>query len=160
MWANLLWACTGCNRAKIDRFQLDAVGQPLFIDPTAEDPWAFLYFEPRTGSITARFNPESNAPDVRGEYTVRMLGLNHEAVTEGRSATRRNLERAVNAFLNAVQAGTPVGTAAEDLRASIRDNADHGLSVWYFQRDGAHESPFRDLQEAHPNVWLALQDVL
>ena len=160
VWANLLWVCGSCNRAKSDRFQVGGDGRPLLIDPTEEDPWHFLYFEPRTGNITAKFDAVINAPDLRGEHTVQLLALNHEAVTEGRQATRRNLEAAVRAFLAAMAAGGLVGSATEYLKISVIDNADHGLSVWYFQRDGADEQPFRDLREMYQAVWLEIQTVV
>jgi len=38
VWENMLLACSGCNRRKGDRFDLDGAGRPLLIDPTAEDP--------------------------------------------------------------------------------------------------------------------------
>lgn len=38
LWPNLLLCCTECGRLKGDRFPL-AEGQPLLIDPTAEEPW-------------------------------------------------------------------------------------------------------------------------
>jgi hypothetical protein len=59
-----------------------------------------------------------------------------------------------------VEAGHPVEGAADDLRASVIDNADHGLSVWYFQRDGTENHPFKDLQEAYEAVRLEIRDAL
>ena len=51
MWLNLLLCCTECGRFKGDRFPL-AEDQPLLIDPTAEDPWLYLDFDPVTALLT------------------------------------------------------------------------------------------------------------
>jgi uncharacterized protein (TIGR02646 family) len=37
-WLNHLLACSTCNRRKLARFPVDAVGSPLLVDPTAEEP--------------------------------------------------------------------------------------------------------------------------
>jgi 5-methylcytosine-specific restriction endonuclease McrA len=58
-WLNHLLACATCNsQAKGDAFPADAHGQPLLIDPTAEDPFDHLRlslpfgrYEPLTGSV-------------------------------------------------------------------------------------------------------------
>ncbi len=66
VWTNLLWTCGGCNRTKGDRFELDRDGQPLLVDPTAEDPWDFLFFDADTGIVTARFRTDTRASDPKG----------------------------------------------------------------------------------------------
>jgi uncharacterized protein (TIGR02646 family) len=45
VWPNLLLSCAECGRFKGDSFPLSN-GQPLLIDPTAEDPWLHLDFDP------------------------------------------------------------------------------------------------------------------
>jgi uncharacterized protein (TIGR02646 family) len=84
-WLNLLLICGGCNRCKGHRFEIDPSGQPLLIDPTAEDPWDFLYFDPLTGEITARWDGATGNENPRGIYTLHVLApLRYQAVTEGR----------------------------------------------------------------------------
>jgi len=153
-WKNLLWICTGCNRLKGDRFLCDSQSQPLLIDPSMEDPWDFLFFDSQTGNITAKYDPLSSRPDPKGAYTVdpATLPLNVEAVTEGRQRTRRNLVRAISAFLS--RATTETGPQLEvELVEAIRDNDDYGLVHWYFQRDGSGEEPFRTFRNTHASVW-------
>lgn len=106
-WDNLLWICTGCNRQKGNRLDLDSQRRPLLIDPTAEDPWGFLYFDPLTGNVTAKYDSANGVPNRKGAYTVdpTVLPLNIEAVTEGRQRTHRNLVRAVNNFLTRMASG-------------------------------------------------------
>ena len=153
LWDNLLWACAGCNRAKGNRFDLDAAGSPMLIDPTAEDPWDFLFFDTHTGIIKAKCNPDTGQFSAKGKYTTDsgVLPMNIEAVTEGRQRTARNLRRAVATFLD--KAPTDLGIATSELLQVLRDNDDYGLIAWYFLREGSQEEPFRRLKEAYPDVW-------
>ena len=48
-WPNLFLCCTECGRFKGDDFPLEN-GSPLLVDPTADDPWQFLDFDPATGN--------------------------------------------------------------------------------------------------------------
>jgi uncharacterized protein (TIGR02646 family) len=161
-WDNLLWICTGCNRLKGDRFRLDRRHRPLLIDPTAEDPWDFLYFDASTGNITAKYDPSTGRQNPKGAHTVdpTVLPLNIEAVTEGRQRTRRNLVRAVNTFIKGMAAGIDLPALEAELLEAVRDNDDYGLAHWYFQRDGREQEPFKSLQNAHPAVWCRLAQSL
>jgi hypothetical protein len=47
-WPNLLLCRTECERLKGDRFPLQH-GSPLLVDPTQEDPWQHIDFDPGTG---------------------------------------------------------------------------------------------------------------
>jgi uncharacterized protein (TIGR02646 family) len=49
-WLNLLLCCTECGRFKGQVFPLEN-GSPVLVDPTADDPWQFLDFDPATGNI-------------------------------------------------------------------------------------------------------------
>ncbi len=154
-WDNMLWICAGCNRKKGDRFPLDRHRRPLLIDPTAEDPWDFLYFDGHTGNITARYDPTNGRPHPKGVHTVdpANLPLNIEAVTEGRLRTRRNLVRAVNSFLTHMPTNANPGALEADVLEAVRDNDDYGLAYWYFHRDGGTEEPFQALRASYPGVW-------
>lgn len=154
-WDNLLWICAGCNRHKGDWFHLDKRRRPLLIDPTAEDPWDFLYFDAWTGNITAKYDPSTGHANRKGAHTVdpAILPLNIEVVTEGRQRTRRNLVRAVNTFLARIATGAPLPTLEAELLEGIRDNDDYGLVFWYFRRDGGAEDPFQTLRNSYPIVW-------
>ena len=62
-WTNLLLCCTHCGRLKGDQFPL-AGRSALLVDPTKENPWDSLDFDPTTGNISARFNATLNAWSV------------------------------------------------------------------------------------------------
>ncbi|MBZ4413732.1 hypothetical protein VZQ01_27130 [Myxococcus faecalis] len=76
-WLNFLLACSYCNsNAKRSQFPLDANGAPLLIDPTAEDPAAYLQFVPETGSFV------SSTP--KGEKSIEVFGLDRQTLEQGR----------------------------------------------------------------------------
>jgi uncharacterized protein (TIGR02646 family) len=160
VWLNLLWSCTACNRYKLDKFALDEHGRPLLIDPTAEDPWDFLFYDRQTDNITARYDPARRDFNPRGTFTVEALAaLTYEAVTDGRRRARRHLESAIKLFLNKAIQGVD-GAARMELLESIRDSDEYGLVQWYFMREGREESPFLDLRREHPSLWEEIVEEL
>lgn len=149
VWLNLLLCCAECGRFKGDRFPL-ADGMPLLVDPTSEDPWQCLDFDPTTGNIVARFDAGQNGYSVKGVETVKLLQLDQrEAMASGYKKTLRRLSRVVEEVLRQVD---PDATA---LIAALSDADDHGLLTWCFHGSGRNEAPFRDLRERHPDVWAA-----
>lgn len=152
VWENLLWICTPCNRLKGDRLEFDGAGRPLLIDPTREEPWTFLYFDSLTDQVTARYDASTETYDPRGAHTSdsAVLSLNVQAVTDGRGATRRNLERAVRSFLGAVTQGIARDEALGELHSALDDNSGYGLLRWYFLFDGQGDEPFSSLKSVFP----------
>jgi uncharacterized protein (TIGR02646 family) len=162
LWPNMLWLCGGCNRKKGNRFDLDAAGAPLLIDPTAEDPWDYLFFEPDTGMIVARVDPQTGTSHPKGEYTTSpaVLPLNIEAVTDGRRRTYRCLCRAVRRFLDVAHNVGDPSAAEVELLEEVRDHDDYGLLRWYFVKDGSQSSPFIELRRNHESAWRRIIDDL
>jgi uncharacterized protein (TIGR02646 family) len=158
VWKNFLLLCQGCQNHKGDRFELDATGLPLLIDPTAEDPWKYLFFDGKTGFITAKFDTAGNE-DPKGKHTTdpKVLPLNIEAITMGRQRTRRNLIRAVRTFTNQITAGNSLTTARDEMIQAVLDNDDYGLAIWYFFKEGSSEEPFKSLRTNCNAVWLNVQ---
>lgn len=149
-WPNLLLCCTECGRLKGDRFPLQH-GVPLLIDPTQENPWQHIDFDPSTGNLTARYEPQADAYSVKGEATVSLLQLDgREALAAGYLKTWRRLVRVAQTFL---ARGEPAGA---DFAQVLREvDEDHGLLGWCFEGTGQREPPFRDLRERAPEVWVA-----
>jgi uncharacterized protein (TIGR02646 family) len=154
VWLNMLWMCSGCNRSKGNRFPCDPSGNTLLIDPTAEDPWDFLFFDPMTGEITARWDRETALEDPKGQTLLAIFSpLRHQAVTEGRRRAFRNLRRAVRSFLD-TRTGTDVSDESlRELIEHIEDTNDYGLASWFFLREGQDEDPFCRLRDEFPGVW-------
>lgn len=149
-WSNMLLCCTECGRFKGDQFPLSD-GRPMLIDPTAEDPWEHLDFDPDTGNLTARFDPRADRWSARGEETVRVLRLDRrEAMAAGYAATFLRLCGVVQAALAPLANGT---TTASVLLAELREADDHGLLPWCLHGPGRNLAPFSELREQFPQVW-------
>lgn len=69
VWRNLLLCCAECGRLKGQQFPLDETNNPLLLDPTSENPWQHLDFDPETGNIVPRFDVEQNAFSRKGDST-------------------------------------------------------------------------------------------
>lgn len=147
LWPNLLLCCAECGRFKGERFPL-AEGQPLLIDPTAEEPWLYLDFDPTTGNVVARFDVDANDWSPKGIKTVEVLQLDRrEALAAGYRRTLRRLSSVVERHLSE---GAP---AAGDLVAALRDADDHGLLGWCFMGTGQNVPPFSALRQQQPDAW-------
>lgn len=93
-WLNLLLCCTECGRFKGECFPVDT-GTPVLIDPTADDPWRYLDFDPDTGNISARFDTDANDWSRRGLKTVEVLQLDRR---EALSRLPENLASSAKPF--------------------------------------------------------------
>lgn len=139
-----------CGRLKGSSFPL-ADGAPLLIDPTAENPWEYVDFDPITGNLTAEFTQEG-VEDPEGRETVKLLRLNRrEALAIGYRRTWRRLSGIVRAHLDRTAVGSQL---VEDLVEAD----DHGLLGWCIYGGGRHEPPFDLLHNQHPEVWRRLAD--
>lgn len=148
-WPNLLLCCTECGRFKGNRFPL-LYGQPALVDPSADDPWQFLDFDPATGVIVARFDLATNAESAKGVETVRLLQLDRrEALNDGYLKTWRRLAATVDATLRQVQPD------ADALVTALEQADDHGLLGWCFTGTGRNVKPFATLRTLHPDLWDA-----
>ena len=148
-WLNLLLCCTTCNRKKGDQFPT-LEGAPLLIDPTVDDPWEHLDFEPESGLIKARYDAQSDQRSPKGLETVRLLALDRREVTIGHSKTFRRLKRTVERALDA-------GGSAPALIAELLEEDDHGLLPWCFGEIGRTVEPFSDLRLQQPDTWMACE---
>ncbi|MBL8896432.1 MAG: hypothetical protein JNM84_02335 [Planctomycetes bacterium] len=147
-WENLLLGCTECGRLKGSKFPLDATGNPLLLDPTADDPWEHLDFDPRTGIISARFDRSLDDYCPRGKETTSILQLDRrEALAIGHKKTYRRLAQIVEEFLTQTQHD------AQALLSSLREADEHGLLPWCFCPRGGEEAPFAALREKLPEVF-------
>jgi uncharacterized protein (TIGR02646 family) len=152
-WLNMLLCCTECGRFKGTSFPIQN-GAPLLIDPTAEDPWQHLDFDPDTGNIIARFDLVANEYSVKGMNTVEVLRLDRrEALSVGYQRTYRRLSDLVRCVLN--------GTAdSEALPAALQGADDHGLLGWCFMGSGSNIEPFKSLREQHLPIWNQCLDAI
>jgi hypothetical protein len=148
-WLNLLLCCTECGRFKGEDFPVEN-GFPLLVDPTADDPWEFLDFDPATGNIVARFEPAANDWTAKGTNTVQVLHLDRrEALAASYQQTHRRLKSLVEAAL------LHPPPNVRSLVGSLRESDDHGLIGWCFHGTGQNVAPFATLRTNHPDVWAS-----
>lgn len=146
-WENLLLCCTHCGRLKGNQFPMTG-RRALLVDPTKENPWDSLDFDPLTGNICARFDVQLNIWSIKGEKTVEVLQLDRrEALSAGYLHTLRRLTDAVK---TALAAGA---VSAVNLAEKLKTEDDHGLLAWCFSDRGKALQPFSELQAQHPSVW-------
>jgi uncharacterized protein (TIGR02646 family) len=146
-WDNMLLCCTHCGRIKGNQFPM-AGRRALLVDPTKENPWDSLDFDPLTGNICARFDVQLNNWSIKGEKTVEVLHLDkREALSKGYLQTLRRLSETIR---SALAAGA---IESANLAEKLKIEDDHGLLGWCFSDRGRTLSPFSELQAQHPGVW-------
>lgn len=96
-WLNHLLACPVCNsHSKGDIFPVDAHGQPLLIDPTAEDPFDHL----RLSLPFGRYEPLTE----KGRTTIEVCRLNRPQLEDGRVQSLSVVSTCVERWATARQA--------------------------------------------------------
>ena len=153
-WLNLLLSCTECGRFKGDRFPVDN-GTAVLLDPTADDPWRHLDFDPDTGNIAARFDTDANDWSQRGMKTVEILQLDRrEALNASYQKTWRRLRIRLEAAIH--EAAPDSGVLAN----ALREADDHGLLGWCITGTGRNVAPLSKFRQEHPDVWNACEQAL
>ena len=146
-WNNLLLCCTECGRIKGSKFPLDG-RRSMLIDPTQEEPWHYLDFDPVTGNMTARFDLQANDFFSKGQHTVSTLQLDRrEALAAGYVHTYQKLCVVINKFLH-----TPT-QATDVLIVELLHEDERGLLGWCFKGAGQNEAPFLQLKTQHSVMW-------
>jgi uncharacterized protein (TIGR02646 family) len=115
-WSNYLWACSRCNsNDKRDRFPLAPNGDPMVLDPTADDPLDHLAFSPHNGHYVALTD--------RGRASIDVFRLNDDGVARqlarGRVAALASFRAHLAAYDAAIDDGRPED--AERAREAILD---------------------------------------
>lgn len=146
-WPNMLLCCAECGRIKGAKFPL-IDDLPALIDLSIDDPWEFLDFDPATGNIVARYDPNTQEFTPKGRATVQVLELDRrEAMSKGYQRTFRRLKQHVE------QALEQLSLEAAALIHELKAEDDHGLLGWCLEGLGNQVAPFADLQARHPAVW-------
>ncbi len=132
VWENLLYACSHCNsNGKRNQFPLDADGQPLLIDPTAEDPMAHLVFTPSTGALVPRIDPAKSVESPKGKASIEAFGLNRDPTVRGRRNAWVGLQSLIEAYDQA-QNANDLETARQK-RLAISEHAFSSVLVYMLQ---------------------------
>ncbi|MCX7045568.1 MAG: hypothetical protein NTX50_08815 [Candidatus Sumerlaeota bacterium] len=150
IWLNLLLSCAECQRIKGSQFPTASGNNPLLIDPTAEQPWDYLDFDPITGNLVARFDPVQDGYCSKGIATVETLQLDkREALAAGYKKTYRRLANLINEYLESALA------CSQKFVQSLFEADEHGLLGWCFHGNGQKEAPFSKLRSGDPETWSA-----
>jgi len=176
-WENLLLCCTECGRYKNDYFPIDvsilsplidvsikcpwdllefehSIDLPLLINPTTENPWNFLEFNPETGNIMAKFDVSANAIYSKGVETVNLLQLGkREALSKSYIRSYKRICNVVNDYLTAQ-------TTHVELVSNLRLADENGLLEWCIHFNGRKLAPFSNLKGQFPDVWQTLEDTI
>ncbi|MET9290510.1 hypothetical protein [Streptomyces sp. NPDC003077] len=109
---NHLLSCSTCNsRYKLNNFEREILGVPKLIDPTREDPFDHLHLNIDTGIY--------QAITARGEYTLRICGLNERRLPEARERARRDIQLHLEGWSRAHSEGNDA--RLKDFTAAIRE---------------------------------------
>jgi uncharacterized protein (TIGR02646 family) len=153
VWENLLLACAHCGRFKGAQFPLNSTGLPLLVDPSAEDPWNFIDFDPDTGNLNARYLLPLDQYSEKGEITVRLLHLDkREGVSAGYRRTYERLCQLVTDWTD--------HHLAADYVDQLYKADDHGLLGWFLHGSGQAESCFPRFRERYQEAWIACRESL
>ena len=146
VWENLLLNCTDCGRRKSNKFPLAQNGEPLLIDPSVEDPWGLLDFDPNTGNLSARYFADQDKFSDKGEATIEVLHLDRrEGVAQGYLRTYRRLCGLVDRWMTS--------TLEINYIEQLRETDDHGLLGWFLRGSGKNEPTFLRFHEIYPIEW-------
>lgn len=114
-WENYLLACSFCNsNQKRTLFPLDTNGNPLLLDPTAEDPELHLNLLPATGDF-AHTTP-------KGDESIKVFGLNDSTFPRRLPKGRKDALIALTVLLKEYDSQFTTNPAyAQDIKSTIKD---------------------------------------
>lgn len=149
-WTNLLLNCMPCGRFKGSIMPVDDVGNTLLVDPTVDDPWQHLDYDPQTGNIVARYNAALGLADPKGSTTCTKLHLAaRQPLSDGYMDTYARILRIVDdAIANGVSNNA-------HFVAELKKIDHPGLLGWCFGGTGQNEPSFAKLNQQQPQAWAA-----
>lgn len=121
VWDNHILACSICNsHNKRESFPLSSAREPLFLDPTKDDPFEHLLLSPSTGKYAGITE--------RGRFTAETL-LNRDLIERGRRAAWLDALDHVRAYGDSFAAGDSEGCVQRQFRLTQRPNLDAFYSM-------------------------------
>ena len=129
-----------------------AGAEPLLLDPTQDEPWEHLDFDPQTGNLTGRWVLASKGVSPRGQATVNHLSLDRrEALSVGHLKNWCRIRECIERYL-ANPNNDPVKFVDE-----VFDMDDYGLLDWALRWTPTIVPPFTELQKSFPETWELCQ---
>src|SRR5271166_615355 len=144
-WENFLWICGICNQSKGDRFPPDTEPGERIVDPTTENVWEFFFID-EFGNLTPRWRPDLESIDPRADITIRIIGLDRDALQLTRQARLRDLREKAQDALRLLANGE---LTVDDLRQRLNDwrlqPFQPDVADYFLHGPGRTEDPFSEL---------------
>lgn len=144
-WENYLWACTPCNRGKLNRFPPDTEAGGRFVNPLDEDVWKFFFID-EFGLLTPRYDKKAKSLDARAVTTRDFMDLNREAVQESRQWRFEDLKSQVKETLQLLKLRKMTKAQAKAKIQTWRTQPfQPDVADYFFDGPGKNEKPFKSL---------------
>lgn len=138
-WTNLLWICSVCNLYKGDQF--DESCQP--VNPVEEQVWNYFFID-EFGNFCPRWSLESGSLNSRAVETIRLYGLDRQALQETRLARLQELLRLLS---DSTALKDQAQLSDEDLQLRLLETHANPLQPdvadYFFNGPGSSELPFK-----------------
>lgn len=139
-WKNMLWACGICNRAKSNRFPVEA--EQLLIDPLSEKVWDYFFID-EFGNLTARWSTMHDDYHPRAVSTMSIVALDRQALQEARQQRLINLKERVSDCLILLKNGDLSKTQVKKRIQQWRNEAfQPDVADYFLNGPGQQEEPF------------------
>ncbi len=144
-WENYLWACTLCNRRKLNQFPLDAAGEALFVNPVDDNVWDFFYID-KFGNLTPNWDKTLQDFNVRGKETMEKMGLDRQPLQETRKSRLDDLKEKVNDTLSLLNKNRlTVEKARRRIAKWLKQPFQPDVADYFLNGPGKTEQPFKKL---------------
>jgi uncharacterized protein (TIGR02646 family) len=146
-WENLLWVCGICNQIKGDRFPPDTEAGEQIINPMTENVWEFFFVD-EFGNLTERWSPELGRPHPRAHATVRILGLDRDALQQTRQFRLEDLKQKTQDALTLLRRGEiDIDLLRQRVDAWMLQPFQPDVADYFLRGPGRAEEPFSKLFE-------------
>lgn len=144
-WENFLWVCGICNQNKGDRFPPDTEPGERIINPVTENVWEFFFID-EFGNLTPRWRLDLENIDPRADITIRVIGLDRDALQQTRQARLHDLREKAQDALRLLANGE---LTVDDLRQRLNDWRSQpfqpDVADYFLHGPGSTEAPFSEL---------------
>jgi uncharacterized protein (TIGR02646 family) len=148
-WENLIWSCGICNQIKSNRFNENV--RP--INPVDDNVWSHFFID-QFGNLSPRWNPDENALDSRAVESIKLHGLDRQALQESRYERLIDLRSQVRRTLNMLESG---GIGPDEIQETvlnwIKQPFQSDVADYFLSGPGRidPEEPFKSLIDAMNN---------
>jgi hypothetical protein len=151
-WDNYLWACTECNRFKLNRFPPDTEPGERILNPLEDNVWEHFYID-QFGNLNPIWDNGLNDLDPRAVSTNKVVKTDREALQIRRSTRLQEIRQTVSDSLHRFDNGLLSRDEMIDrMRQVIAAPFQPDVAEYFLKGPGIVEPPFNkviDLLGAH-----------